>query len=243
MARDKTDKTDRRPVATLATSATRGIPDWRDESAYAECKTWDLDRWRWEFLRRRADYRADFEAAAQALNTSALQFAHEGAELYELEEFFAPWVSDWSYSGPIWHPLSLPKMDDDGFPVGRGEWMEVAFDLSKPLTPQLAGAKKELECRQGLLNLSVIESVQLAYGAEYSGEKEIDIDSIIKKSSIIKRAPKSHTQKWPTYIRALDARAAGASYSAISKTLPEYMDSRSPFAGREVLRQARAVWF
>jgi hypothetical protein len=71
MARDKTDKTDLTPVATLATTATRavnewGIPDWRDARAYGDVKRWTLDRWRWEFYRRRDDLRAYFDERAEA---------------------------------------------------------------------------------------------------------------------------------------------------------------------------------
>jgi len=61
MARDKTDKTDATLVATHATSATWGIPDWRDAAAYGDVKVWTLGRWRWEFFRRRDDVRTLFD--------------------------------------------------------------------------------------------------------------------------------------------------------------------------------------
>jgi hypothetical protein len=38
-----------------------GLPDWRDESAYGDTSKWTLDRWRWEFLRRRNDLREFFD--------------------------------------------------------------------------------------------------------------------------------------------------------------------------------------
>jgi len=242
MARDKASA-NKGPVATSATTATLGIPNWRDESAYAECVEWKLDRWRWEFLRRWADYRADFEAAAQALETSELWFSHQGARRYELDEFFAPWVSDWRPSRPFWYPLPLPELDEDGLPIRSTEFVNITFDVSKPLAPQMVEAKKQLETEQGLRNLSIIESAQLAYGAKFTGGIEIPIGDIEEKFGRKPRAPKHHIEKWPTYLRALDAREAKASYSDISRLLPKHMASRSQHAARDVLRQARAVCF
>lgn len=37
-----------------------GLPDWRDPTAYGDTDEWNLDRWHWEFLRRREDVRALF---------------------------------------------------------------------------------------------------------------------------------------------------------------------------------------
>ncbi|AXI56429.1 hypothetical protein C1J05_19675 [Sulfitobacter sp. JL08] len=55
------NKSDDLPVATPATSATWGIPDWRDAAAYGDVKAWSLGRWRWEFFRRRDDVRILFD--------------------------------------------------------------------------------------------------------------------------------------------------------------------------------------
>ena len=38
-----------------------GIPNWRDAAAYGDVTDWTLDRWRWEFFRRRPDLRAFFD--------------------------------------------------------------------------------------------------------------------------------------------------------------------------------------
>src|SRR4051794_6937886 len=37
-----------------------GVPDWRDTAAYSRAENTRLGRWRWEFLRRRQDYREDW---------------------------------------------------------------------------------------------------------------------------------------------------------------------------------------
>lgn len=38
-----------------------GTPDWTDARAYGDTDAWSNSRWRWEFTRRREDYRADFD--------------------------------------------------------------------------------------------------------------------------------------------------------------------------------------
>ncbi len=39
-----------------------GVPDWRNASAYPTADTTPERIWRWEFLRRREDYRNDWHA-------------------------------------------------------------------------------------------------------------------------------------------------------------------------------------
>ena len=43
-----------------------GIPDWRDKEAYGDVDGWTIDRWRWEFYRRRDDLRKCFDDRADA---------------------------------------------------------------------------------------------------------------------------------------------------------------------------------
>jgi len=42
-----------------------GIPDWRDASNYGNVTRWSMNRWRWEFLRRRDDLREFFDRWAE----------------------------------------------------------------------------------------------------------------------------------------------------------------------------------
>lgn len=232
---------DRGTPATTATSATRGaeanewgIPNWRDADFYHGLTNWSTDRWQWEFLRRREDYRQDFEEAAREAGSMKPHFEHVGAERYNLEEFFDPKVSDWEAScGPMWHPLPLRSIDEDGFSMLRPNWVEIAFDISKPLEPQLKAAKEELETAQSLDRLSVTEATQLAYGVEYSGKPEIPSELIMAKLEKRLRAPKHHMDKWPVYLRVLDARASKATWAEITKVFFEngLLDRRKSDAG------------
>ena len=256
MARDKADKTDKSPPATSATPATRGanewgIPDWRDASGYAHCESWDLDRWRWEFLRRREDYRADYIAAYQdeveAGYVNPLKyegfFFHEGAESYGLGEFFAPAISVWKDYGPSW---SDPEVMLTPPPDAGERWWQIktlTFDLSKPIAPQVHAAKVFLLAEQGLANLTPQEQMTLAYGAEHSGGRDIPIDEFVKELNYSPRAPKVSPTKWALYLRVLDAREAGASLSQIAEILPASISRRDAKAAHNVYGQARSLQF
>lgn len=254
-------KNDGDTPATTATSATRsanewGIPDWRDTDFYRGLAKWEPNRWQWEFLRRREDYRRDFDAAVCELDRVERRFEHIGADKYGLEEFFDPKISDWTgYYGPMWHPLPLPSIDEDGFTALKPGWVEIAFDISKPLEPQLRAAKDELETAQSLEQLSDTEAMQLAYGAEYSGQPEIPSDIIEAKLGKRLRAPKHHTEKWPAYLRVLDARAANATWAEITnaffadglldrrKSVSGGYEPPPPQAAQNLWKQAKALRF
>ena len=233
-----------------------GIPDWRRPQDYGvNDRWWDRDRWRWEFTRRRDDYRRDFHLAingrTEPLDFSnpallpddigpedammfpgirAFPFFHTGAWKYKLQEFFDPIISDWGGCGPIWGSgMILGGMD--GYDYTRNECGDIikleaphltslTFDLSLPLGPQLVEAKKELE---ELYN-------------EYWYDEENDCMKDIKNV-------KHHPEKWFTYIRLLDARAAGASLAEMAEILPATMARRDARAAGNVLEQAKAQAF
>lgn len=48
-------------MGTLENREKWGLLDWLDPQSYGNTKTWSEDRWRWEFTRRRQDYRTDFD--------------------------------------------------------------------------------------------------------------------------------------------------------------------------------------
>ena len=58
-----------------ATPQDPGIPDWKDKDAYPAPDELSMNEWRWEFLRRNAQYREDF---ARFENS----FTNESKDLY-----------------------------------------------------------------------------------------------------------------------------------------------------------------
>lgn len=235
MTRDKTDKIDTSPPATLATTATLGanewgLPDWRDAAAYTTDEQWDSDRWQWEFLRRRDDYRKAYHLAKSDNiglhsvldDNEGIAFFHEDAALFELDLFFDPAVSDWGSSGPLWSdPVFKLRPPHDA----HERWWQIktlTFDLGKPIAPQLDAAKELLLQEQGLAQLTPREQMAFAYGAEYAGCGEMPLAEMCAKLQRNPRALKYQPGKWAVYLRVLDAREAGASWANITEVL--YLD-------------------
>lgn len=231
-----------------------GIPDWKEADLYGDTTAWSVDRWRWEFTRRREDYRRDFEVAiggrSEPLDLSdpknlpvdispddawcyggirAWPFSHRDALKYGLVEFFDPVLSDWGCgpewgSGLIYGPFGgvRTEFNDAGevVEVEAPNLVSLTFDLSLPLGPQLKAAKKELEdCL-----------IYHWYDDDNDCVKEV-------------KNVKHHTDKWLTYIRLLDARAAGASLADMAEILPDSMGRRDQRAAGNVLKQAQEQAF
>ncbi len=199
-----------------------GIPDWQDAANYGRTHEWNLDRWRWEFTRRRNDYRHDFAQALEEIGQPvweaaditaedlirlrgirSLPFFHFNAKKYGLSEFFDPHLSDWTGMGPQWSHTGLLFGPVDGV-EGEMNWngevketpaphlVSFTFDLSRPLAPQIEEVKADLTLSQGF------------YLEETGNEIE---------------ATKLHPAKWLMYLRLLDAKEGGASLSRMTNII------------------------
>ncbi|WP_321340964.1 hypothetical protein [Breoghania sp.] len=186
-----------------------GIPDWTNPLAYGRISEVDMNRWRWEFLRRREEYQLAFDEALERqsepissppdvseeeiyLFYSQLRcwpFADPKSVAFELDLFYDPMQSNWHGAGPWWPKTGLLY---GAFEDERSEFVSLTFDLSKPLRPQLDEAKLALE-----------ESYTWHF---YDVERDCVRDV---------REPKRHPSKWLTYLRVIDGRNAGASWSEI----------------------------
>ena len=168
-----------------------------------------MSRWRWEFLRRREDYQKAFESALSNLTEPverpidlteedvALFFSYlrswpipdPVSKQFGLDELYDPGQSNWHQMGPWWPETGLlyGGVDDEGDGL-----VALTFDLSKPLAPQLKEAKRELED---------------CYTSHWYDEENDRVREISNN--------KKHPAKWLTYLRVIDGRNAGASWSTI----------------------------
>lgn len=230
-----------------------GIPDWRDPQAYGDTSEWSKMRWRWEFYRRRDDLRAYFDANAErtfqenckergALPDGSNATFPDGtkgrilrpdepgfkakcdcetAQLYGYSGIPNPRISNQpgmaiiavqDYPGcttNLYRGTGKPWPADPEFevPVCEGQ-AAVIFDLSKPLGPQMDGAKEWLELVQN----------------EVQGEV---------------KPRRKRPDKWLGYLRALDAKSAGASWADIANIFPA--TAGTPQTGRDKWQQANAL--
>lgn len=185
-----------------------GIPSWLDAGAYPGEGTSDAE-WRWEFLRRRPDYR---KAWADQYDESQARFDEMDSDgLFRDEEngretFYALGTSLRSACEPFglrimlapssaFRPMSPPLFlssagfglshHGNGHPLAlKDNQFAIVFDISKSLSSQLERAKRFLTAVQG----------------ESFGEI---------------KAPRHHRGLWAGYLRAIDAREAGATFEFI----------------------------
>ncbi len=97
----------------------------------------------------------------------------------------------------------------------------MSFDLTRPVLPQLEDAKRLIE--------------------EETGRRFYDDELDVPGAPM---APKIHVKKWLTYLRLLDAKAAGASLSEMSQVILAGTNTRADqrTAGN-MLKQAEEQMF
>lgn len=189
-----------------------GIPDWRNASAYGDTTQWGSRRWKWEFLRRRKDIRDDFDDKAPQVYANKLS------------------LHEWD---PSVSPDGVPRPDEPGFCVGSfliDPSFPAPLSLPNPRISEqpchclpMVGddslrmvGKKFLLLEDGFarvdFDLNRPAGPQLAAAAEFLREAQQH-----RHGKVIQK--RRHPEKWLSYLRVLDAREAGATWSQIASTV------------------------
>jgi hypothetical protein len=220
-----------------------GLPNWRDPTSYGDVNKWSKERWRWEFTRRRPDYREAFEASAQKSYEIARAIHGPRVAILSPEQpgfcaqttwppkFGLAALPNPRISEQPWHVITFtsdrirfyrgegPDLPYDGERTAHVDVPEnrlaVVFDLTGPIGPQLKTLRNTLKLYQ-----------ELAMG---------------KKIPVRRRHPK----KWFMYLRVLDGRKAGASWDQLTAALPHMRSNvrREPQAAAQVHEAAQALMF
>jgi hypothetical protein len=230
-----------------------GIPDWRDPAAYGDTSGWSVMRWRWEFYRRRADLRAYFDANAERSfredceaygassdgNNATFPDGQTGRVLRPDEPGFKakcdletgkrlgyagipnPRISN-QPEGAIFAHFDHPG-STSYFYLGKGEpW---------PAEPQLEVPVSE---GQG----AFIFDLSKPLGPQIDIAKQL-LELMQKQYQGQVKPRRRQEAKWLGYLRALDARSAGASYAEIASIFPD--TAQTPQTGRDKCEQAIAL--
>jgi hypothetical protein len=198
-----------------------GLPDWAVGGEYPAPGA-STRRWGWEFLRRRADYRAlwlanehraeptsdgpltamvdDYEAARRQYSMSRVVDPRAKLSEWDLGQFlnFRPFGYGVGY-----RDQDTERADE------RARKKAIMFDLRQPLAPQIEVARDHLERLQGELG-----------GAP--------------------AASKNRVGNWPLLLRVLDARECGATFATIAPTLWPGLNKAAQSA-RDLHKAAQAV--
>ncbi|KRC11516.1 hypothetical protein ASE11_19100 [Hydrogenophaga sp. Root209] len=229
-----------------------GVPRWMDAKAYPSDRPLSASQWRWEFLRRRPDYRKAWvdhfdkcQARYDEMDKDGLlkdrreEYRGVGStwrdvcEPFGVERIAAPWLAEpgvhfwrttygWAMGAPS---LDVPieSIVDRHNELEYKGIMLFAFDINRPFKEQAERVQHFFEARQ----------------------RE-------ERGGVLK-PQRQHVSLWPNYLRALDARDQGATFeqlwSAIvgSVLLVEEHDRRvdgnTPAAGHQLWEQAQNLMF
>ncbi len=209
-----------------------GVPDWKCAKSYGNTDEWSMNRWRWEFIRRRRDVRKAFDETADQTYLEAVDLIQSGPEFLREREALKPDEPGFGSNHQIAKELGLPNLPNPRignqpfYAISFNDWPEgltqfyskeppegyrrVDFDLNKPLEPQLKFAKQVLQDSQIKLLGKKLQS-------------------------------RRHRKKWLLYLRTLDARASNASWSEIS--ILHENTARTEQTARDVWKAANELRF
>ncbi|MBX3350116.1 MAG: hypothetical protein KF747_15430 [Nitrospira sp.] len=222
------------------------VPDWKDTAAYPKPDDLDLTYWRWEFLRRRHDYREDFDTHA--------------TPTYEYEIARAKATSPKSKKIPVVlpdHPAFRASLEylvhqnseqaDTAFlqALSRIARYDLGYRLPNPRCMTPAGLHFERAfggILEGPVNervLTVLRQDQLHVTYCLSkplGPQEAFIQDLLRKIQKHKYGKKIGRRlrpgEWPSYLRVLDARAVGVPLHVIGKTVLKFSGTDKQIAIR-----------
>lgn len=199
-----------------------GIPDWRDESAYPGPDDLSMDEWRWQFLRRREDYRQDWLKHADSTYRYYLARSRDSNDqIYYGKEICTPNHPQFmaEYRGPRKYGLiGLPN------PAIEKPWFA-------SITPHGHEGSYVEGRGPGWLGSGELTEIDLPEGfAAYTFDLRKPIPPQIKKAKNDLRdlqkhrrgkieQRRRHQKKWPLYLRLLDAREIGEAWETIAYAL------------------------
>jgi hypothetical protein len=214
-----------------------GVPDWRDPEAYEKHRT--ARQWRWEFLRRRADYREDwllrYEPSRRrwlaAYQSTRLppgvtsweeRFRHfaygslETKERYGLVTLLDPSLD--ASDRLLMHVMAVTAAyfirsaiaEDELLSMEKHGRSAYVFDLNEPIGAQIELARKNLQLMQSDMAVDLAQQ-------------------------------RKHLDKWPLYLRVIDARDTGATWDAIERTLPNHR--YEPSGARQIWERGQRLMF
>src|SRR5690348_2272148 len=176
-----------------------GVPNWRDANAYPKPDELTETRWRWEFTRRRNDYREDWLKYSEetihrqggpqlaAFTRDHRQFRAQMPGTEAATRYGLPNLPNPALASPrnLWF---VPRYGEvlSGFALPDENHAALLFDLRAPISPQVSRAEEWLESRQ---------RGHLAHIVARRGSRT----------------------KWPVYLRVLDAHDAGETFEQMGK--------------------------
>jgi len=192
-----------------------GVPDWRDPEAYGDTTGWEFVRWRWEFNRRQDDYRKE-----------AINLLEKRGDRIDHSHEWDAYHRKWGYSRVL-DPRVSDYPDDE-----LKTWGHHSIATMK------SGPRQFLKVKDGefavlfKLNAPLSDQLKQATLAVHAAQTE-------RFGQLLQN--RHHQKKWLSYLRALDAERAGATFVEIAKL--DSTTSQTHHAGRDRWEAAKDLRF
>ncbi|MEP2137933.1 MAG: hypothetical protein ABJI41_00395 [Erythrobacter sp.] len=218
--------------ATTATAATWGVPNWGSVEGYGKTEEWSTDRWRWEFVRRRDDVRKAFDETAVSTYRSQVTFFQDAPEMVRGKEPNKPDEPGFVARHPLAKTIGLtnlpnPRIGNQPFhAIAFNDWPDQVCQFHMEMPPE-GFERVDFDLNKPL-------EPQLKFAKQFLRKAQIELHGKPLQS-------RRHSTKWLGYLRTLDAREAGASWSEIAKLHPHKAETEQ--AGRDACNAANALRF
>jgi hypothetical protein len=250
------------------------VPDWRDASAYPtpdalmrldeEMFLYDdtLTSWRWEFLRRRQDYRKDFDAHAGP--TYDYEYARAKAAPKQKGKKLVVVPPDHpAFRANIEYLARASDQDSvDRFRAALPRFKQYGLPASGLPNPRcLRPTRLRFERRYGaFLEGPIQDRTRLALKddevmvqyclSQPLGPQEQVVGTLLRRMQAHrygkKVARRARLKEWPIYLRVLDARDAGVPFHVIGRELnlvSSMGPDQSASADRDIGNRVRADFY
>jgi hypothetical protein len=246
-----------------------GLPDWRDPSAYGDTKSWEIQRWRWEFYRRRKDVREYFDRHADAMYRNKCECHDSPGNLADpdtgriLQTHEPGFVVDGYYtSGNVGY--TLIEIEGESFNFGyvaglpnpriseqppRTIHAVIEWDNINTLTVGRGGHWAEADTPKMTVldgEIGYIFKLDRPIAAQIKGVKESLREYQIARHDKLLQT-RARPANWLIYLRVLDAREGGETWLEITDTFyaQRLLDRREDPSGGYCApppQAARDIW-
>jgi hypothetical protein len=208
-------------------TAELGIPDWRDPTAYPNPDDLSIFDWRWEFLRRNPDYREAYNRPETAFEDESKSRFFERAYLLRT---------------PVDPRLPVKKYIETISGIFHSGYFD-NFVGSGNLSSKYA---HKSEINRILCHSS---DHDIFFRCDPLKPLEVQFEAFLKIASASQRSlkkkllrPRMRKDRWPLYLRVLDALDCQATYSEIAQVcLPHQEQFGAARAAYDLAKQARKL--
>lgn len=212
-----------------------GVPDWRDASAYPE--TLPDHIWRWEFLRRLADYRKDYQRAY----ASTVKWYRQ----HSFEEYFAKGLD--APGGPICPNNWDCDPTSPNYIVQAPDSLR-KYRLQTLCNPAEARPHNLQFISVGLIGQGTIVYARMALTLDPNATLEAHIKVLKAGLKMLRKKlacidTNKPRAKWMNYLRALDADAEYVSPTEIWRTIcPKSRAKNASQCGSDLVDHAKSTY-